>query len=103
MLFGSLVCTVNGNMFTGVHQDNLFIRLSEQDRQDILEAHDEVAPFHRLEGCVMKEYAVLPESLIRDAASGPRDPAAHYRNARYGRSSGDRRTCPPFDDEHQQL
>jgi len=32
-------------MFTGVFQDDIFIRLSEQDRSEITASNDEVVPF----------------------------------------------------------
>jgi TfoX/Sxy family transcriptional regulator of competence genes len=32
-MFGSPVYFVNGSMFTGVHQDSIFLRLSEEDRE----------------------------------------------------------------------
>lgn len=62
-MFGCPAYFVNDNMFSGVHGDSLFIRLSEQDRKEILESFDEVMVFEPVEGRQMKEYVVLPESL----------------------------------------
>jgi len=63
LMFGSPAYFVNSNMFTGVFQDDIFIRLSEKDRSEITGLNDEVVPFEPMEGRIMKEYVVLPESL----------------------------------------
>lgn len=62
-MFGCPVYFINNNMFAGVQADNLFIRLSEQDRKEIFLAFDEVTTFEPMEGRQMKEYVVLPESI----------------------------------------
>ena len=66
MMFGSPTYMVNNNMFTGAHQDSLFIRLSEQDRQEILSKYDGAGPFEPMAGRPMKEYIALPEELYRN-------------------------------------
>jgi TfoX/Sxy family transcriptional regulator of competence genes len=66
MMFGSPVYVLNGNMFTGVHQDNVFVRLSVEDRGALLAENDEAAPFEPMPGRAMKEYMVLPEAIIND-------------------------------------
>ena len=63
LMFGSPAYFVNSSMFTGVFQDDIFIRLSEQDRSEITASNDEVVPFEPMEGRIMKEYVVLPESM----------------------------------------
>lgn len=65
-MFGCPVYFVNSHMFAGVHQDNLFIRLSEKDRAEILALNDEVSVFEPMEGRAMKDYVVIPDSLIED-------------------------------------
>jgi TfoX/Sxy family transcriptional regulator of competence genes len=67
MMFGSPVYMINRNMFAGVHQDNIFIRLSEDDRKTILSKVSGVAQFEPVKGHIMKEYITLPESLYQDA------------------------------------
>ncbi|MFQ5976045.1 MAG: TfoX/Sxy family protein [Candidatus Hydrothermarchaeales archaeon] len=62
-MFGHPVYFVNRNMFAGVFGDDIFIRLSEADRKEILSLNDEASLFEPLKGRVMKEYVVLPESL----------------------------------------
>ena len=66
-MFGSPVYMINRNMFAGVHQDNLFIRLSEADRKSILSKVAGAAQFEPLKGHIMKEYITLPEPVYKDA------------------------------------
>ena len=65
-MFGCPAYFVNNNMFAGVHQDNLFIRLSEEDREEVSSTYDEVVQFEPVEGRRMREYVVLPDSLCSD-------------------------------------
>jgi TfoX/Sxy family transcriptional regulator of competence genes len=69
IMFGAPVYTVNRNMFTGVHQSNIFLRLSETDRKKIVYAYDEAVPFEPVHGHVMKEYVAVPPSLFEDRAA----------------------------------
>ena len=66
IMFGAPVYTVNRNMFTGVHQSNIFLRLSEADRKKIVSVYDEASPFEPVRGHVMKEYVAVPPSLYED-------------------------------------
>jgi TfoX/Sxy family transcriptional regulator of competence genes len=66
-MFGCPVYFVKGNMFAGLHQDNLFIRLPADDREKLYRQCDEAAPFEPMAGRPMKEYAVIPESLYGDS------------------------------------
>lgn len=66
IMFGAPVYTVNRNMFTGVHASNIFLRLSDTDRQKIVIAYNETAPFEPVRGHVMKEYVTLPPALYGD-------------------------------------
>lgn len=65
-MFGSPVFWINRNMFAGVFEDSIFIRLSEKDRTDIAAKHPGAHPFEPLKGRVMREYMVVPGSLISD-------------------------------------
>jgi TfoX/Sxy family transcriptional regulator of competence genes len=66
-MFGSPVFWINRNMFAGVHGDNIFIRLSQADRDEIAKKFPGSLPFEPLKGRVMKEYVVVPQSLYADA------------------------------------
>lgn len=67
-MFGAPVYVVNGNMFAGVHQDNIFLRLSEADRREAMEKYRGAVPFEPLKGRVMKEYMVIPEEIYGNPA-----------------------------------
>ncbi|WP_455392777.1 TfoX/Sxy family protein [[Eubacterium] cellulosolvens] len=65
-MFGCPAYFVNNNMFTAVHQDNIVLRLSEENRNMIKSEYDEVEAFEPMKGRVMKEYIVVPEVLYSD-------------------------------------
>lgn len=65
-MFGYPVYFLNGNMFTGIHQDNIILRLSDSDRTTILAAEGDAAPFEPMPGRPMKEYVVLLEPIRSD-------------------------------------
>ena len=67
-MFGSRMYFVNNNMWTGVYQDSLIVRMSEDDRGEILRAHPEVTMFEPMPGRIMTEYIELPEEFVRDEA-----------------------------------
>jgi TfoX/Sxy family transcriptional regulator of competence genes len=64
-MFGCPVYFVNNNMFAGVHQDILFFRLPEGEREALMALSDEVTTFEPMDGHKMKDYVVLPDSLLR--------------------------------------
>ena len=68
-MFGSPTFFVNNNMFAGVHQDTVILRLSEPDRTALYKAHSEAGPFTPMPNRPMKEYAALPESLVKNTAA----------------------------------
>ena len=65
-MFGASTYFVKGNMFAGIHEDTIILRLSEKDRQEIMKEYDEVRPFEPVAGRPMKEYVTLPESLYNE-------------------------------------
>jgi TfoX/Sxy family transcriptional regulator of competence genes len=67
IMFGCPAYFVNGNMFAGVHQDSVMIRLSGADQNELQRQNDEVSHFEPMPGRPMKEYLVLPISLLEDA------------------------------------
>ena len=60
-MFGNLAGFVNGNMFTGLFGNDVFVRLSEVDRAELLR-EDGASPFEPMPGRPMAEYVVLPRS-----------------------------------------
>lgn len=67
-MFGSTVYFANGQMFTGVHEDHIFLRLSETDREDIKASFSDAAQFEPMKGRPMKEYMIVPPKLYEDEA-----------------------------------
>jgi len=65
-MFGCPCYFVNNNMFTGVHQESIILRLSPDDRAAIVQEHDEVGNFEPMEGRPMREYMALPETVVED-------------------------------------
>ena len=65
MMFGCPVYFLNNNMFVGAHEDNIMLRLSPEDQDELLAEFTEAMPFAPM-GRRMKEYALLPPALYRD-------------------------------------
>jgi len=62
-MFGNLAGFVNGNMFTGLFGDDLFVRVAGQDREALLkEGGSDFAP---MAGRPMKGYVVVPEGWAK--------------------------------------
>jgi len=61
-MFGYASAFVNGNMFAGTFQDTIVVRLTVTDRAALLKLKG-AAPFEPM-GHAMKEYVVIPASLV---------------------------------------
>lgn len=66
-MFGYPCAFVGGHMFTGLHQDDLVVRLSETERQRLIEQHGARA-FEPMPGRIMREYVVLPAEILASRA-----------------------------------
>ncbi len=64
-MFGYPCCFVNGHMFTGLHEQNWIVRLSEEDRLKLISAY-KAQIFEPMPGRQMKEYIALPKTIIGD-------------------------------------
>lgn len=64
-MFGYPCAFVNGNMFTGLHEERLIVRLPEQQRAELL-ALDGAAVFEPMKGRPMREYVVVPPAILDD-------------------------------------
>jgi len=62
-MFGYPALFVNGNMFAGTYQDKVVVRLPEGERAKLLSETGAV-PFEPMPGRAMKEYVVVPASLV---------------------------------------
>ena len=65
-MFGYPAYFVNGNMFAGLFEDKIIVRLSPEDRELILAGSEEAIRFEPMPGRPMKEYVVLLEPVFRD-------------------------------------
>ena len=66
-MFGTPTCVVNGNMFMGLHEDRVFLRLDEADlehfRTELGAETFEPAP-----GRPWREYVLVPPAMVDDPA-----------------------------------
>ena len=77
-MFGFPAAFVGGNMFAGLFEEHVIVRLSEQD-SETLRAIPGASVFEPMKGRPMKEYTVLPAAMhkkagdLRSWLSGARD------------------------------
>ena len=67
-MFGSTCYFDNGQMVTGVHEDSVFLRLSETDRQEFKGKYAGAVSFEPMKGRPMKEYVIVPPQVFNDDA-----------------------------------
>jgi TfoX/Sxy family transcriptional regulator of competence genes len=70
-MFGYAAAFTGGNMFAGLHEAGLVMRLPEKEREAFL-GQEGARPFEPMPGRVMREYVVAPDSLA-DAPAALRD------------------------------
>jgi hypothetical protein len=61
-VFGHPSCVLRGNMFMGLYEGSLLLRLAEPDRTEFLRRYGGVL-FEPLPGRSMKEFVVVPSTL----------------------------------------
>ena len=64
-MFGYPCAFLNGNLFVGLHEENLIVRLAQEEREAAIESGigKHFAP---LPGKVMREYVALAKEVISD-------------------------------------
>jgi TfoX/Sxy family transcriptional regulator of competence genes len=67
-MFGYPCRFVNNNMFMGLFHNNVFLRLSEQDRERFLRL-EHAQQFEPVSGRIMKEYVVVPSWMMNDMST----------------------------------
>jgi TfoX/Sxy family transcriptional regulator of competence genes len=64
-MFGYPAGFVNGNMFMGLFQESMILRLPTGPREEFLKVHN-AKIFEPMAGRPMREYAAVPQSVMRD-------------------------------------
>lgn len=66
-MFGYPCAFVEGQMFTGLHEERMIVRLAEKERAELLRVPG-ARIFDPMPGRVMKQYVVVPPQVLADAA-----------------------------------
>jgi TfoX/Sxy family transcriptional regulator of competence genes len=72
--------SVNGNMFTLLHQSRLAIRLPEDRREEFLKKYK--TTLFEAYGAVMKEYVAVPDALLKNTKELQKYLALSYEYAK---------------------
>jgi TfoX/Sxy family transcriptional regulator of competence genes len=72
--------SLNGNMFTLLHQQRLAIRLPEEEREKFLKKYK--SSLFQAYGAVMKEYVAVPDSLLEKTQEMKKYPDLSYAYAK---------------------
>ena len=67
-MFGCPVGFINGNMFMGLHNDRIILRLSEGEREDFIRQYN-AQIFEPMPGRKMRDYIVVPEKLFMNVTT----------------------------------
>lgn len=63
-MFGNLAAFINGNLFSGLFGERLFVRLPESDRMKLLAAGG--SDFEPMAGRPMRGYVMVPDGWLGD-------------------------------------
>jgi len=66
LMFGYPAYFINGNMFAGLFQSSVFLRLSGDTVENLRKRYPSLTALEPMPGRPMKDYIVLPETLYRD-------------------------------------
>jgi TfoX/Sxy family transcriptional regulator of competence genes len=66
IMFGFPCFFINKNMFAGLFEDKLFLRLSEQQLRELRAQAPLISNLEPMPGRPMKDYWVIPDSLVAD-------------------------------------
>ncbi len=67
-MFGYPAAFSSGQMFAGLFQTEMFLRLSDHDRSDFL-SQEGARPFEPMAGRPMREYVVVPERIVQSTSA----------------------------------
>jgi TfoX/Sxy family transcriptional regulator of competence genes len=99
-MFGYPAAFVAGNLFMGLHQEALILRLSDDDRESFLKI-DGASVFEPMPGRPMREYVVVPSPMVdrETSLAGWIRRSLEYATAipskNTGRSKGSAKKRPP--------
>ncbi len=62
-MFGNISAFVNGNMFAGLFGNDLFVRVSGESREELLDKKG-ASLLEPMKGKPMKEYVVIPKAWL---------------------------------------
>ncbi|UCH05136.1 MAG: TfoX/Sxy family protein [Candidatus Thorarchaeota archaeon] len=65
-MFGQYAFFMNGNMFCGVHQSKLFLRMAQDDLKEAMSRLPDLRKFEPREGMAMKEYVQASSEFVED-------------------------------------
>lgn len=65
-MFGQYAFFIDGNMFTGVFQSRIFLRLSSESKSKTMELYPEISHFEPRKGQIMKEYIAIPPQIAEN-------------------------------------
>ncbi len=65
-MFGQYAYFLNGNMFTGVFQSDVFLRLSPDFKRELMEKDSSIRDFEPRKGQIMKEYILVPSDILSE-------------------------------------
>ena len=71
-MFGYPAYFINKNMFVGLFQDKLFLRLSPEQVSSLKRSIPTLSHLEPMPGRPMKDYYVIPEKLHKDRARMPK-------------------------------
>jgi TfoX/Sxy family transcriptional regulator of competence genes len=64
-MFGNISAFVNGNMFFGLFGNDLFVRVSDEDRPELLK-NKGASHLEPMKGRPMKDYIIMPSAWKQD-------------------------------------
>ena len=67
-MFRCSVGFINGNMFMGLHNDRIVLRLDEEERENFVRQYN-AKIFEPMPGRKMREYIVVPEKLLTNVTT----------------------------------
>ena len=62
-MFGCPVGFINGNMFMGLYNDRIILRLGEKERENFIRQYN-TKVFEPMPGRKMREYVIVPGNLL---------------------------------------